>query len=217
MYRFWLPTGIVALLVCALVVGAQIRKEPPNNPSAPATKPQRAVAPERGIKPMESDQRPRGSKRVYLGVFTVPVEDMTSGSRRKLKLPNSDGVFVIDVIPDSPAEEAGLKHGDVITHVNGKLVDDEEELIDDLKKAGAGKQVDLAVIREGKKQEMKAKLDEIPARALGGGAGPDEEGDEVIGMLEHSSERIGHLERRISRLERRLAEMERSNSAKSGQ
>jgi C-terminal processing protease CtpA/Prc len=166
------------------------------------------------VPPIDAPQRQRGAKRVYLGVFTVPVEDMTSGTRRKLKLPNSDGVFVIEVLPDSPAEKAGLKHGDVITHVNGKLVDDEDELVDDLNKAGAGKQVDLAVVREGKKQEIKAKLDEIPARALGGGAGPDEAGDEVIGMCQENAERIEHLERRIMRLEKRLSEMEQSRSPK---
>src|SRR5581483_11101993 len=162
MYRFLFPSGIVALLLSALVFGAQVRKEPPNAPPPPPANAQRAPASEKGVMPMEANQRHRGAKRVYLGVFTVPVEEMTNGARRKLKLSNSDGVFVIDVMPDSPAEKAGLKHGDVITHVNGKLVDDEDELIEDLTKAGAGKQVDLTVIREGKKEEIKAKLDEIP-------------------------------------------------------
>jgi S1-C subfamily serine protease len=216
MNRFLLPTGMVALLVSALLFGAQVRREAPPQ-SAPAVNPQKALAPEKGGAPIDKNQQHHKAKRVYLGVFTVPVEDMTSGSRRKLKLPSSDGVFVIDVMPDSPAEQAGLKHGDVITHVNGKLVDDEDELVDDLNKAGAGKQIDLTVIREGKKQEMKAKLDEVPARALGAGAAPDEAEEEVIGMLQQNSERIEHLERKISRLEKRLSELESSRSSKSGQ
>jgi len=214
MNRFLLPTGIVALLVSALLFGAQARKEPPSTQPAPAADGQKAPRPEKGVMPLDQNQRRQGGKRVYLGVFTVPVEDMTNGARRKLKLPNGDGVYVIDVMPDSPAEAAGLKHGDVITHVNGKLVDDEEELVDDLKQVGAGKQVDLTVIRDGKKQEMKAKLDEIPARALGSGAGSEEGEDEMIGMMEHNSERIEQLERKISRLEKRLSELESSRSAK---
>jgi membrane-associated protease RseP (regulator of RpoE activity) len=217
MYRLLLPTGIVALAVTALLFGAQVRKESPDAPPPPAENQQKARATEKGVLPMENAQRQRGAKRVYLGVFTVPVEDMTSGTRRKLKLPNSDGVFVIEVMPDSPAEKAGLKHGDVITHVNGKLVDDEDELVDDLHKAGAGKQVDLCVFRDGKKQEIKAKLDEVPARAIGGGAGPDEAGDEVIGMCHENAERIEHMERRIMRLEKRLSELEKSRSPKSGE
>lgn len=217
MSRLMLPTGVVTLLVTALLFGAQARKELPNSPPPPPENQQKARAADKGVPPMDEPQRHRGAKRVYLGVFTVPVEDMTSGTRRKLKLPSSDGVFVIEVMPDSPAEKAGLKHGDVITHVNGKLVDDEDELVDDLNKAGAGKQVDLAVFRDGKKQEVKAKLDEIPARALGSGAGPDEAGEEMIGMCHENAERIEHLERRIMRLEKRLSEMEKSRSSKSGE
>jgi membrane-associated protease RseP (regulator of RpoE activity) len=217
MYRILLPTGVVALLVGALLFGAQARQEIPNDSPPPPQNRQKAAVPEKGVPPMDAPQQQRGAKRVYLGVFTVPVEDMTGGTRRKLKLPSSDGVFVIEVMPDSPAEKAGLKHGDVITHVNGKLVDDEDELVDDLNKAGAGKQVDLCVFRDGKKQEIKAKLDEIPARALGGGAGADEAGDEVVGMCHENAERIDHLERRIMRLEKRLSEMEQSRSPKSGE
>jgi S1-C subfamily serine protease len=217
MYRFLLPTGMAAVLVSALVIGAQERRDSSDAPPPPAANPPKAARPEKSVKPLEANQQRRDAKRVYLGVFTVPVEDMTSGSRRKLKLPSSDGVYVIDVMPDSPAEQAGLKHGDVITHVNGKLVDDEDELVDDLNKAGAGKQVDLTVIREGKKQEIKAKLDEIPARALGAGAGPDEASEEMVEMLQQNAERIEHLERKISRLEKRLSELEKSRSARSAQ
>ncbi len=217
MYRFWLSTGMVALLVSALVIGAQERKESSDTPPAPAADRQKAATPEKSTMPMEANKQHRGAKRVYLGVFTVPVEDMTSGARRKLKLPSSDGVFVIDVVPDSPAEHAGLKHGDVITHVNGKLVDDEDELVDDLNKAGAGKRVDLTVIRDGKKQDIKAKLDEIPARALGAGAAPDEAGEEMTEILQQNSERIEELERKIMRLEKRLSELEKSRSTRSGQ
>ncbi len=217
MYRFLLPTGMVALLASALVIGAQERKDSSDAPPPPAANPPKAARPEKGVMPMEENRQRRDAKRVYLGVFTVPVEDMTNGSRRKLKLPSSDGVYVIDVMPDSPAEQAGLKHGDVITHVNGKLVDDEDELVDDLNKVGAGKQVDLTVIRDGKKQEIKAKLDEIPARALGAGAAPDEASEEMVEILQQNAERIEHLERKISRLEKRLSELEKSRSARSGQ
>lgn len=217
MYRLLLPTGMVALLAGAFLLAAQVRETPQKSTAPPAANRQRDARPEeprKGVIPNENAPQRRGAKRVYLGVFTVPVEDMTGSTRRKLKLPNNDGVFVIEVMPDSPAEEAGLKQGDVITHVNGKLVDDEEELVADLHKVGAGKKVDLTVIREGKKEEIKAKLGETSARRLGSDAAPDEGEDEVIGMCEHNAECIERLERRISRLEKRLAELEKSGSSK---
>ena len=214
MYRFLLPSGMVALAAGALLLAAQVREAPQKPVAPPAANRQRDAAPEKGVIPNENAQQRRGAKRVYLGVFTVPVEDMTGRTRKKLKLPNNDGVFVIEVMPDSPAEEAGLKHGDVITHVNGKLVDDEDELVKDLHQVGAGKKVDLTVIRDGKKEEIKAKLGETSARALGSGAGPDEGEDEVVGMCEHNAECIERLERRITRLEKRLSELEKSGSSK---
>lgn len=214
MYRFLLPTGMVVLLAGALLFAAQVRETPQKTAPPPAANRQRDALPEKGVIPNENAPQRRGAKRVYLGVFTVPVEDMTGSTRRKLKLPNNDGVFVIEIMPHSPAEEAGLRHGDVITHVNGKLIDDEEELVADLHKVGAGKKVDLTVIRDGKKEEIKAKLGEASARRLGSDAAPDEAEDEVVGMCEHNAECIDRLERRINHLEKRLAELEKSRSSK---
>jgi S1-C subfamily serine protease len=212
-----LPAGIVVLIASAFLLAAQVREAPQKPAPRPVEKPNIAAEKERIVNPQDKGERRQEAKRVYLGVFTVPVEDMTGRTRRKLKLPNSDGVLVIEVMPDSPAEEAGLKHGDVITHVNGKLVDDEDELVKDLHQVGSGKQVNLCIFRDGQKQDIKAKLGEIPSRALGSRAGPDEDEDELMAMCEQNAERIEYLERKISRLEKRLAEMEKSGTAKPGQ
>src|SRR5262249_36467171 len=114
----------------------------------------------------------------------------------------------------SPADEAGLRHGDVITHVNGKLVDDEDELCKDLNKLGPGKEVKLCVIREGKKEDIKAELDEMPAGHFAGRSGEGEMNEEVMGMFHENAQRIEQLERKIHRLEKRISEMEKSRSSK---
>lgn len=213
MYRFLLPTGMIALLLGAMVFASQVRDGAQKPTPPPVVNPQKGV--------ISSDKAPAGRQapaqrqrpRVYLGVFTVPVEDMDGRTRRKLKLPNSDGVFVEEVMPDSPAEQAGLKHGDVITHVNGRLVDDEEELSQDLHKLGAGKEVDLAIVRDGKKQNIKAKLGEVPAGAFS----EDEGNEEVMGMCHEMAQRIDMLERKIYRLEKRLSEMDKGRPNRVGQ
>src|SRR5262249_18455490 len=46
-----------------------------------------------------------------------------------------EGVLVSSVAPDSPAEKAGLKAGDVITSVNGRTVDDLRDLTERLRDA----------------------------------------------------------------------------------
>lgn len=216
MRRLLLPTGMVALLAGAWVFAAQVRETPQKTLPPATASPQKAVAPEKGVPGDGKASRRREDKHVYLGVVTVPVEDMSGRERRKLKLPNNDGVFVIDVVPDSPAEEAGIKQGDVITHVDGKLIEDEDELVQDLKKAGAGHKVKLCIIRKGAKQDIKAELGEISARELGSSEDSDEMNEEIMGMCHEHAQRIEHLERKIMRLEKRLSELEKTRSSSAG-
>ncbi|MFT0801270.1 S1C family serine protease [Bacillus swezeyi] len=69
------------------------------------------------------------------------------------------GVYVDKVSPKSPAEQAGMKAGDVITKMNGKKV----ETTSDLRKilyteVKAGDAVTFEVLRSGKEKTLKAKL-----------------------------------------------------------
>ncbi|MGH7169750.1 MAG: S1C family serine protease [Gemmataceae bacterium] len=220
MSRFVLPAGMVALVLTALTVAAQVRQAPQQAPRAPAQAGRKALSPDKDLAPRKKasgDQKTHRRHRVYLGVYTLPVEDLSSRSRKKMKLQSTEGVIVVEVMPDSPADEAGLRHGDVITHVNGKSVEDEDELSKDLNQLGAGKPVKLAVIRDGKKQEIKAELEEAPAFAFPGTGGHEEGIDEMMGMCHHNAQRIERLERQVSRLQKRLADMEKTHSVKTGQ
>lgn len=151
--------------------------------------------------------------RVYLGVYTVPVEDLSSRMKKRFNLKEDEGVIVLEVMPDSPADEAGLQHGDVITHVDGKAITDEDELRADLRKAGVGHQVKLSVCREGKKKEITAKLGTAPDREEMTSAPSDWRGDEEDRPPSRANgssteQRIEQLERKISRLEKRLNELQ---------
>src|SRR5262245_20113506 len=157
MSRYVHPAGMVALAFSALSLFAQVR-ETPQTQEPPK---QQTVTPDKGVttdQPATPEKKARRShKRVYLGVYTVPVEDMNSRVRKHLKLKDTEGVVVLEVMPDSPADEAGLRHGDVITHVNGKAVEDEEELREDLNRQGPDKPVKLSILRDGEEREVTAK------------------------------------------------------------
>lgn len=226
MSRLLVPVGMVVFLGSALLFAAQVREDPRRTTVPPPQPGQKAVAPDQGLQPgpkaigdrnKAGDKQPgrrRSRNRVYLGVYTVPVEDMTNRARKKLKLENSEGVFVIEVMPDSPADDAGLRHGDVITHVNGKLIDDEDELAKDLNRVGAGKPIKLTVLRDGKKREVTAELDEAPAGEHSAPAANGDGSEEMIGLCHQNARRIEQLERKISRLEKRLADMQKNSSVK---
>jgi serine protease Do len=60
------------------------------------------------------------------------------------------GVLVSSVQPESAAARAGLKAGDVITSVNGRTVDGPRDVMQELRDAGDGKDVEIAVLRDKK-------------------------------------------------------------------
>lgn len=76
---------------------------------------------------------------------------------------NNDGKFVIvQVIPDSPAEKAGLKSGDILLKADGKTYDTMEELSAAIK-GKAGTKVAITYMRDEKEKEISIIRDNIVA------------------------------------------------------
>ena len=68
---------------------------------------------------------PGGDEVAYLGVSTQSLNDELLA---KNNVPGKKGVYVNEVVDDTPAEKAGIEEGDVITEVDGKAVAGPEEL-----------------------------------------------------------------------------------------
>jgi serine protease Do/serine protease DegQ len=107
--------------------------------------------------------------RGYLGVVTQtsPAEDAET-----LGLPKGvRGVVITDVNPDSPADKAGLKRGDVFLSINGRAVTTGEELRLTIAETMPGTKVKLGVSRGGKTltfEILLTKLDENPDELVPG-------------------------------------------------
>ncbi len=88
------------------------------------------------------------------------------------------GALVTDVTPDSPAEKAGFKSGDIITKVNGKEVLDPRRLQLAVVRLAPGTEVKVEFVRDGKTKTVKFKLGELPTKelAFGDGYGGSDEG-----------------------------------------
>jgi putative serine protease PepD len=71
----------------------------------------------------------------------------------------NNGAEVSEVPSGTPADSAGLKKGDVVTGVDGKPVTDGIGLIVAIRSHQPGEVVDLVVVRGGRKQDVKVKLD----------------------------------------------------------
>ena len=60
------------------------------------------------------------------------------------------GALVLEVKDNSPAAEAGLQSGDIITQFNGKTIKDMDSLLNAMSSSDIGKKVDLTVVRDNK-------------------------------------------------------------------
>lgn len=84
---------------------------------------------------------------VRRGVLGVAGISVTSEIAKAMELETSKGGFVQEVEPDSAADKAGIKAGDVITKVNGKTVDTFLALRAKIGSIGAGKTISITVVR----------------------------------------------------------------------
>ena len=95
---------------------------------------------------------------VRRGVLGVSGRSVNGEIAKAMELETSQGGFIEQVVPDSAADEAGLKAGDVITKVNGKTVKSFSELRGKIGSIGAGKTVKITVIRDGEEETFKVTL-----------------------------------------------------------
>ncbi len=78
----------------------------------------------------------------------LTVQSITPQVMRELQLTDRSGVVVVGVQPGSPADDAGIKAGDVIKDVNRTSVKDLKDYNSALQKAGRGKPM-LFLIKRG--------------------------------------------------------------------
>ena len=92
------------------------------------------------------------SNKAYLGVMTEA---------------DPKGAKVVSVADDSPADDAGLKKGDIIEKVNDSPVDGPAGLQELVRNYKPGQTVKLLVWRDGKSTEMKVKLAVLQDKSWG--------------------------------------------------
>ncbi len=84
---------------------------------------------------------------VHRGEIGVNPQTITPAMAEALKLPQDWGVVLGDVTPDGPAENAGLKVGDIVLSVNGKTMENSRQLQVNLYRYAMGERVNVEVLR----------------------------------------------------------------------
>lgn len=103
--------------------------------------------------------------RSQLGVYIGEIDE---DLRAALKLSSSQqGILVMNLIPGTPAAEAGFQKYDVITSLNGQTVTNVSPFRNQIALTSPGTEVKIAILRQGKAQTLTAKLREASSDALG--------------------------------------------------
>ena len=112
------------------------------------------------VKALLPQLRKGSVQRGQLGVqiLSTPI---TEEEAKSLGVPNANGAIVSRVEPDSPANRAGLRAGDVIVEFNGQSVQDADHLIAMVSSASPGAKVPMTFYRNGMKQTATATIDKL--------------------------------------------------------
>ena len=119
--------------------------------------------------------------RGYLGIELAPVtEELKEG----FGLPSVQGALVNQVVPGLPAEDAGIRKGDVIISINGDDVATTDQLVQVISEKRPGERVKIEVIRRGEEKVFTAKLadrsESLPGAQVAQRREPESE--EVLGI-----------------------------------
>jgi S1-C subfamily serine protease len=75
---------------------------------------------------------------------------------------NGNGLEVVRVIEGAAADKAGLKAGDLITQLDGEAVPPLQDFVKTINGHKAGDKVKLTIFRDGKTEDIKVVLGEVP-------------------------------------------------------
>ncbi|MFB6355739.1 MAG: PDZ domain-containing protein [bacterium] len=99
-------------------------------------------------------------RRPWMGV----VIETLSEKALKEHFDEQHGVIVSRVVEGSPAQNAGIKHGDLIVKFDGKTVNSPAQLQKQVWNQDIGDEVDLVVNRNGTRKTLTMKLDKMPGQ-----------------------------------------------------
>jgi len=108
--------------------------------------------------------------RVTRGWLGVVVQEVTRDLARSFGLAKAEGALVARVVPGGPAEQAGLKPGDVILAFDGDALQVSNALPPLVGAVAPGESVTLKVLRDGKQLNLKVKVGELPEEVAAGEA-----------------------------------------------
>ncbi len=134
--------------------------------------------------------------KVVRGHLGIGIQAVTPDLAKSFDLEKSRGALVTNVVPGSPADESGMKRGDVVIEYDGKTVTDPRTLQGQVLGTPVGNKVAIVIVREGSRMILhpvireQQKLTRIARGDFSGSQGPLA-GVAVQNMDEQTARRLG--------------------------
>ncbi|MBN1421644.1 MAG: DegQ family serine endoprotease [Planctomycetes bacterium] len=94
-------------------------------------------------------------RRAQIGVV---IQNLGEDMAKSFGLEHAEGVLVAQVMPDSPAAQAGIRTGDVIVDFDGRPVKDVGAFRNQVSMTPIGQEVPCTILRDGARKEIRIKL-----------------------------------------------------------
>jgi S1-C subfamily serine protease len=134
---------------------------------------------------------------VQRGMLGVGIQPVTGDIAASLGLKEARGILINSVTPGGPAEKAGIKQGDVILQLNGKDVNEPNQLRNQVAANPPGSEVTLTILRNGSQQQVRANQGTLTPEAAegsqgrGGAAGGGKLGITVVPLTPELAAQLG--------------------------
>ncbi|MEO1133566.1 MAG: HhoA/HhoB/HtrA family serine endopeptidase [Cyanobacteria bacterium J06639_1] len=103
----------------------------------------------------------------YLGIqmigLTPDIQQRINDDPNSGIVARSDrGILIRRVVPDSPADRAGLRAGDIITSIGGQAVDTADQVQQQVFQTSVGTTLDLEIDRNGRRESLQVRTGNFP-------------------------------------------------------
>jgi len=95
-------------------------------------------------------------RRSKIGVL---IQELSPEVAEQLKAPSQSGALIAEVIPGGPADQAGLKAGDIVLELNGHRLDSSADLRNRVSLTPPDEEIKLKVWRDGEPQSVKVTVE----------------------------------------------------------
>jgi serine protease Do len=107
-----------------------------------------------------------GNGEIQRGYFGVLLGELTPDLAEAMGMADNEGVLVNEVLPNTPAAEAGLRNGDVILQVDGKHAQDVRKTRLQVSNTRPGTLLPVIVQRNGKEVSLEVTIGRLPSDGI---------------------------------------------------